>query len=51
MAKRDGRVLGGHKYDIYGLDEEVLWAQVDMLQEWWKESTWSRLIQRELPDL
>ncbi|KAJ3488187.1 hypothetical protein NLI96_g3003 [Meripilus lineatus] len=51
VAKRDGRPLNGGKYEIYGVDEESLWERIDSMDEWWKESTWTRLIQRELPDL
>lgn len=52
VAKRDGRILNGAaKYEIYGVDEETLWERIDSMEEWWKESTWTRLIQRELPDL
>ncbi|KDQ63213.1 hypothetical protein JAAARDRAFT_119446 [Jaapia argillacea MUCL 33604] len=51
VAKRDGRPLDGGKYEIYGVDEETLWDRIDSMDEWWKESTWTRLIQRELPDL
>ncbi|KAH8099322.1 RabGAP/TBC [Cristinia sonorae] len=52
VAKRDGRILeGAAKYEIYGVDEEALWERIESMEEWWKESTWTRLIQRELPDL
>ena len=52
VAKRDGRILeGAAKYEIYGVDEETLWERIDSMEDWWKESTWTRLIQRELPDL
>jgi len=52
VAKRDGRTLeGAAKYEIYNVDEETLWERIDSMQDWWKESTWTRLIQRELPDL
>ncbi|CEL54275.1 TBC1 domain family member 14 OS=Homo sapiens GN=TBC1D14 PE=1 SV=3 [Rhizoctonia solani AG-1 IB] len=39
------------RYEQYGMNEEVLWAEIMGMDEWWKESTWSRLIQRELPDV
>jgi len=51
VAKREGRMLDGGKYEIYGVDEETLWERIDAMDDWWKESTWTRLIQRELPDL
>ncbi|KAF9015658.1 rab-GTPase-TBC domain-containing protein [Cyathus striatus] len=51
VAKREGRPLDGGKYEIYGVDEETLWGCIDSMNDWWKESTWTRLIQRELPDL
>jgi len=51
VAKRDARPLDGGKYEIYGVDEETLWERLDSMEGWWKESTWTRLIHRELPDL
>ena len=51
VAKREGRTLNGGKYEIYGLDEETLWERIDAMDGWWKDSTWTRLLQRELPDL
>jgi hypothetical protein len=51
VAKRDARPLDGGKYEIYGVDEETLWERIDGMHDWWKESTWIRLIHRELPDL
>ncbi|EGN93115.1 hypothetical protein SERLA73DRAFT_163637 [Serpula lacrymans var. lacrymans S7.3] len=51
VAKRDARPLDGGKYEIYGVDEETLWERIESMEEWWRESTWKRLIQRELPDL
>lgn len=51
VARREGRLLDGAKYDIYGVDEETLWERIDSMEDWWKESTWKRLTQRELPDL
>ncbi|KAK7465423.1 hypothetical protein VKT23_005401 [Stygiomarasmius scandens] len=51
IAKREGAALDGGKYEIYGVDEETLWERIDSMEDWWKESTWNRLIQRELPDL
>jgi TBC1 domain family member 14 len=41
----------GARYEVYGLDEETLWERLEASEEWWRESTWARLIQRELPDL
>ncbi|KAH9982797.1 rab-GTPase-TBC domain-containing protein [Lactifluus volemus] len=51
VARRDGRALNGGKYEIYGLDEEALWDRIEFMNDWWKESTWTRLLQRELPDI
>ncbi|KAK0505689.1 rab-GTPase-TBC domain-containing protein [Armillaria luteobubalina] len=51
VATREGQKLDGGKYEIYGVDEETLWDRIDSMDDWWKESTWTRLIQRELPDL
>jgi hypothetical protein len=51
VARRDARPLDGGKYEIYGVDEETLWERIDGMNDWWKESTWTRLIHRELPDL
>ncbi|KAG9314087.1 hypothetical protein JVU11DRAFT_4868 [Chiua virens] len=51
VAKRDGRALDGGKYEIYGVDEETLWDRIDSMDEWWREMTWRRLTQRELPDV
>jgi len=51
VAKREGRTLNGGKYEIYGLDEETLWDRIDAMDGWWKDSTWTRLLQRELPDM
>ncbi|CAK5280277.1 unnamed protein product [Mycena citricolor] len=51
VASREGRPLDGGKYEIYGVDEETLWDRLDGMRDWWKDSTWARLIQRELPDL
>ncbi|KAF7303296.1 Tbc1 domain family member 14 [Mycena kentingensis (nom. inval.)] len=51
VARREDRPLNGGKYEIYGVDEETLWERIDGMHDWWKDSTWQRLIQRELPDL
>ncbi|KAF8602274.1 RabGAP/TBC [Ceratobasidium sp. AG-I] len=51
-AKRNGvKVDASARYEQYGMVEEVLWERIEGMEEWWKESTWSRLIQRELPDV
>ncbi|KAI0094328.1 rab-GTPase-TBC domain-containing protein [Irpex rosettiformis] len=50
VAKRTGLVPTA-KYEIYGLDEETLWERLDSMEDWWRETTWTRLISRELPDL
>lgn len=39
------------RYEVYGLDEETLWERINASEEWWRNSTWSRLILRELPDI
>ncbi|KAJ7631070.1 rab-GTPase-TBC domain-containing protein [Roridomyces roridus] len=51
VAKREGRPLDGGRYEIYGVDEETLWERIDSMHDWWKDTTWTRLISRELPDL
>ncbi|KAF8482040.1 rab-GTPase-TBC domain-containing protein [Russula ochroleuca] len=51
VARREGRPLNGGKYEIYGVDEETLWDRIEFMNDWWKESTWNRLLQRELPDI
>ncbi|KAF8640745.1 hypothetical protein AX17_000396 [Amanita inopinata Kibby_2008] len=51
VAQRERRALDGGKYEIYGVDEETLWERIESMDDWWKESTWTRLIQRELPDV
>ena len=50
-AKREGRPLNGGRYEVYGVDEETLWERIEGMDEWWKDSTWTRLLRRELPDL
>ena len=50
-ATRNGLTLGGGKYEIYGLDENQLWDRINATEDACKESTWIRLIQRELPDI
>ncbi|KAG6910512.1 hypothetical protein DXG01_009931 [Tephrocybe rancida] len=51
VAKREGQPLDAGKYEVYGVNEETLWERIDQMDEWWKESTWTRLLQRELPDM
>ncbi|KAF5311873.1 hypothetical protein D9619_002799 [Psilocybe cf. subviscida] len=51
VAKREALPLNGGKYEIYGVDEETLWDRIESMDDWWKDSTWTRLIQRELPDI
>jgi len=51
VAKREGQSMEGGRYEIYGVDEETLWDRIDDMKDWWKENTWVRLIQRELPDI
>ncbi|PVF96070.1 RabGAP/TBC [Serendipita vermifera] len=55
IAKRTAAVSEivdlGARYEVYGLNEESLWDRIESSEEWWKESTWLRLIQRELPDM
>ncbi|KAH9913326.1 RabGAP/TBC [Epithele typhae] len=51
VARREGRALNNGKYEMYGVDEETLWERINSMDEWWRESTWQRLITRELPDI
>ncbi|KAG8930375.1 hypothetical protein FRC02_004292 [Tulasnella sp. 418] len=52
VARRSGVMVDlGARYEQYGMTEESLWERIESMDEWWKESTWSRLIQRELPDI
>ncbi|KAK2460115.1 hypothetical protein APHAL10511_007881 [Amanita phalloides] len=51
VAQRENCPLDGGKYEIYGVDEETLWERIESMNDWWRESTWTRLIQRELPDV
>jgi len=41
----------GARYEQYGMTDGALWDSIEGMDEWWRESTWSRLIQRELPDI
>ncbi|KZO95461.1 RabGAP/TBC [Calocera viscosa TUFC12733] len=44
-------VAEGGRYAQYGMSEEAVFDRIAAIDEWWKENTWMRLIQRELPDL
>ncbi|KZT54652.1 RabGAP/TBC [Calocera cornea HHB12733] len=44
-------VAEGGRYAQNGITEESLFDRIEAVDEWWKENTWMRLIQRELPDL
>ena len=50
IRSEHGNILGP-RYEIYHLNEETIWERVMEMADWWKESTWQRLILRELPDL
>ncbi|QRV80222.1 TBC1 domain family member 14 [Ceratobasidium sp. AG-Ba] len=51
-AKRNGvKIDASARYEQYGMSEEVLWDRIKGMEEWWKDSTWGRLIERELPDV
>lgn len=43
--------MNGGIYEIYGVDEETVWDRINFMNDWWKENTWTRLLQRELPDI
>jgi TBC1 domain family member 14 len=45
-----GEVVGP-KYTVYSINEESVWERLTEMAAWWKDSTWQRLIVRELPDL
>lgn len=51
VAKREGNLVGSAKYEIFSVNEETVWEEIEAMEDWWKETTWTRLIQRELPDL
>jgi len=52
VARRTGVALDlTARYEQYGMSEQALWDRVYELDDWWRESTWIRLITRELPDL
>jgi len=49
-AKRERIPTDGPKYAIYGVDEDALWDKIESMDGWWKDTTWKRLVLRELPD-
>ena len=51
VAKRERIPTDGPKYAIYGIDEDVLWDKIESMDGWWKDTTWKRLVLRELPDV
>ena len=51
VAKRERIPTDGPKYAIYGLDEDMLWDKIESMDGWWKDTTWKRLVLRELPDV
>jgi len=52
VARRTGVAIDmSARYEHYGMTEHTLWERVMEMDEWWRETTWSRLISRELPDL
>jgi len=51
IARRSEIDLDNGIYSIYGVDDETLWQCIDEVETWWKDSTWTRLVQRELPDV
>jgi len=50
VAKRERIPTDGPKYAIYGVDEDTLWDKIESMDSWWKDTTWKRLVLRELPD-
>lgn len=50
VAKRERIPMDGPKYAIYGVDEDTLWDKIESMDGWWKDTTWKRLVLRELPD-
>ena len=50
VARRERVLTDGPKYVIYGIDEDVLWDKIESMDGWWKETTWERLVLRELPE-
>jgi len=51
VARRVDSDLENGKYSIFGVNEESLWQCIEEVEGWWKDSTWTRLVQRELPDI
>ena len=51
VAKRERIPTDGPKYAIYGVDEDALWDKIESMEGWWKDTTWKRLVLRELPDV
>jgi len=50
-GKAKETVVEGGRYAQYGITEEAVFERIAQVDDWWKENTWMRLIQRELPDL
>ena len=50
VARLEQVPTDGPKYMIYGIDEDMLWDKIESMDGWWKETTWKRLVLRELPD-
>lgn len=48
VAMRSGLVLEdgklGARYEQYGMTEEELWERIEGMEEWWKDSTWTRWV-------
>ncbi|KAF8310415.1 RabGAP/TBC [Clavulina sp. PMI_390] len=52
VARRTGISVDlSARYEQYGMSEKSLWERIHEQEEWWRESTWGRLITRELPDI
>lgn len=50
VARREQVPTDGPKYAVYGIDEDTLWDKIESMDGWWKDTTWKRLVLRELPD-
>ena len=50
VARRERIPTDGPKYAIYGVDGDALWDKIETMDGWWKDTTWKRLVLRELPD-